>query len=165
MRWRISGRELHVMQEIQFDVSAQPGSEQHVPSPIALYQRRNSSSLWKFFGLAENQFQETACAEERSKIGIKKGGPFSYLQVGFAKHSSGNVMITVLVLLDIFCEAKYTTNWRALQPTTKLLLALDFHFKRNTKKPTFGSRISSQSLSSPYSLTLIFKKCLPYPFQ
>lgn len=54
VRWRIGVRGLRVMYEIQFDNSDQPGSEQHVPSPIALYQRRNRSSLWKFFGLAEN---------------------------------------------------------------------------------------------------------------
>lgn len=54
VRWRIGVRELCVMYKIQFDSSDQPGSEQHVPSPIALYQRRNRSSLWKFFGLAEN---------------------------------------------------------------------------------------------------------------
>lgn len=94
---------------------------------------------------------------------LKKGGPFSYLQVGFRKHNCGNVLIAVLLLRDTFCEAKHTTNWRVLLPATKLLLELVFHFKRNSEKPTFG-RISNQSLPYPCVLNFL-KKCLLYHFK
>lgn len=150
MRWRIRGWALHVGNSVLCLCSAWVRVVRST-SNCSVSQEKQFIIFMGIFWLSWKLILRSWLCRREVKDRLKKGGSFSYLQVGFRKHNCGNVLIAVLLLRGAFCEAKHTTNWRVLLPVTKLLLELVFHFKRNSEKPTFG-RISSQPLYSPYAV-------------